>query len=112
MSIRVTAGSVFDHLGFNSGEAASLKVRAKLMTALRKHIERNGLTQTATAKLMGVSQPRISNLMKGHIHLFSADTLIEMAGRAGLQVKVSIGTGIRTGSAAIAARTSKRPSKN
>jgi len=53
-------------------------------------IETRGLTQASAAKLLGVTQPRISDLMRGKIDRFSIDTLIEMLGRAGARVSFVI----------------------
>jgi len=82
--------NVFSSLGFSDGEAASLLLRSKLMTALAQLIKDRGLTQKEAARLLGVSQPRISNLFGGKIELFSADTLIAMLAKAGAEVTVSV----------------------
>ena len=71
-------------------EAENMKLRAKLMRAIINHIEKRGLSQAAAAKLMGVTQPRISDLVRGKIDLFSIDTLINMASAAGLHVDLSV----------------------
>jgi predicted XRE-type DNA-binding protein len=60
------------------------------MIALRDIIEGRKLTQARAAKLLGVSQPRISALMNGHIERFSLDALVEMLSRAGYTVRLSI----------------------
>jgi predicted XRE-type DNA-binding protein len=86
-----SSGNVFQDLGFPSEEAEYLKIRSDLMTHLRKVIEAKGLKQTEAAKLLGVTQPRISDLYKGKIHLFSIDTLVDMLTRAGVRVKLVIG---------------------
>lgn len=90
-----THGNVFKHLGFSEEEAENLKVRSDLMIALTRLIERRGLTQTRAAKLFGVSQPRVSDLMRGRIDKFSVDTLIAMLGTAGATVRVVVQTGRR-----------------
>jgi predicted XRE-type DNA-binding protein len=72
------------------GEAASLKARAELAHALVEEIERRVLTQSRAAALLGVAQPQISNLMRGRLQLFSLDTLVAMAGRAGFQVGIRL----------------------
>lgn len=89
-SVRRTTGNVFRDLGFAAEEAENLKVRAELMEALTNLIEARGLTQAAAAKLFGVSQPRVSDLMRGKIDRFSVDTLIAMLGAAGAEVTVSV----------------------
>jgi len=83
-------GNVFDDLGYEREEAERLKVRADLMIQLRGYIRESGLTQSQAAKRFGVTQPRISNLMRGKIDLFSTDGLIEMARRGGLRVKFEL----------------------
>jgi predicted XRE-type DNA-binding protein len=71
-------------------EAASLKARAEVAHALIEEIERRSLTQSRAATLLGVTQPRISDLMRGRLDLFSLDTLVEMAGRVGFQVAIKL----------------------
>ncbi len=90
MNLKVTQsrGNVFKDLGFPAEEAEHLRVRSDLMIHLQKVIQTRGLKQAAAAELFGVSQPRVSNLMKGKINLFSVDTLIDMLARAGVRVKI------------------------
>ena len=90
--MEVTRGSdnVFEDIGFEREEAASLKVRADLMLDLRKYIETRGWTQRQASAFFGESQPRISNLMKGEISRFSVDKLINMLTRAGMQVEIYV----------------------
>lgn len=87
-TITRSSGNVFRDLGFSEDEAEHLRIRSTLMVAVRKLIEERGLTQTEAAKLLGVTQPRISNLARGRIDLFSIDTLIDMLARAGIHVDV------------------------
>jgi len=70
-------------------EAENLRIRSELMTQLEKLIERKGLTQTAAARLLGVSQPRVSDLVRGRIELFSIDMLVNMLAKAGVRVAVT-----------------------
>lgn len=88
----MTQGSdnVFEDIGFDREEAASLKVRADLMLDLRKYIETQGWTQSQAATFFGESQPRISNLMQGDIRRFSVDKLINMLTLAGMQVEIYV----------------------
>lgn len=88
--IRPSSGNVFADLGFSSAEAEHLRLRSTLMSAVRKLIEDRGLTQGEAAKLFGVTQPRISNLVRGRIDLFSIDTLVDMLARAGIHVDVML----------------------
>jgi len=93
--MRVTEGSenVFVDCGFPPAEAENLRIRAKMMISLTSYIEQKKITQTRAAKIMGVSQPRISDLMRGKIGLFTIDTLVNMVTAAGLKVDVEITTG-------------------
>ena len=90
MKKRTSSGNVFRDLGFGPEEAANLKVRAMLMAELEKHIRSKHLTQKQAAERFGVTQPRISDLMRGKISLFSVDTLITMLTHAGLKVDVRV----------------------
>ena len=85
-----STGNVFADLGFSPEEAAHLRVRTDLMIQVAKLIKSKSLTQAQAARLFGVSQPRISDLMRGKIDRFSVDTLIEMLGRAGVRVHISV----------------------
>jgi predicted XRE-type DNA-binding protein len=84
------SGDVFRDLGFSPAEARNLRLRSELMTALRKFIEKEGLTQADAAKRLNVSQPRISDLTRGKISRFSLDTLVNMLTDAGMDVAVKI----------------------
>ncbi len=90
--MEVTQGidNVFEDIGFDREEAASLKVRADLMLDLRKYIQTKGWTQSQAATFFGESQPRISNLIQGDIRRFSVDKLINMLTLAGMQVEVYV----------------------
>jgi predicted XRE-type DNA-binding protein len=88
--VRRSSGDVFRDLGFQAGEAANLRLRADLMIQLRKLIEARALTQANAAKLLGVSQPRVSDLMRGKIDVFSIDTLVNMVTRAGGNVSLVV----------------------
>lgn len=84
--IQRSSGNVFADLGFDAEEAQNLKIRSDLMIEISRLIETRGLTQVEAAKLLGVTQPRISDLVRGKIERFSVDTLIEMLGHAGASV--------------------------
>ncbi|MDY7096008.1 MAG: helix-turn-helix transcriptional regulator [Acidobacteriota bacterium] len=92
-TIQESSGNVFTDLGFEPEEALNLKLRSDLMIAIAKLIEDRGLTQTAAAKLLKVTQPRISDLVRGKIDRFSVDSLIEMLGHAGAEVSFVIKSG-------------------
>ena len=87
---RRSVGNVFRDLGFSPREAEHLKMRADLMIQLTRFIESKGLTQAQAARQLKVSQPRISDLVRGKIDRFSVDSLIEMLGHAGARVSVVV----------------------
>ena len=86
-----TYESVWSAIEATPASAENMKLRSMLMTALRDHIVQQGLTQSRAAKLLGVTQPRISDLMRGRIDLFAIDTLVNMLSAAGLHVEMRIG---------------------
>ncbi len=85
-----SSGNVFMDLGFPPEEAEHLKIRSSLMIHLRKVIEARGLKQADAAELLGVTQPRVSDLYQGKIHLFSIDTLVDMLAHAGVRIKFAV----------------------
>lgn len=82
--------NVWDAIEDSPGEAASMKARAELMNAIIELIRKQGLTQAEAAKRLGVTQPRISDLMRGKIDLFSLDTLFDMLALAGRRVEIKV----------------------
>ena len=88
-SLKVTpsSGNVFRDLGFSAEEAEHLLIRADLLIELQKAIASRGLTQAKAAKLLRVTQPRVSDLLRGRIDLFSTDSLIDMLARLGVHVR-------------------------
>lgn len=89
---RVTAstGNVFRDLGFRREEAEHLLVRADLMIQTQKRIAAQRLTQREAAEILRVSQPRVSDLLRGRIDLFSTDALIDMLARLGARVRLTV----------------------
>ena len=90
MTVRRTrsTGNVFEDAGFPPAEAAHLLIRTDLMLQVSDIIEKRGLTQRAAAAVLDVTQPRISDLVRGRVELFSIDTLVEMLNRLGVSVTV------------------------
>lgn len=82
--------SVWDAITDTPQETASLKARSKLMMELSEIIKTRKLRQKDAADLFGVTQPRISDLTRGKIHLFSLDMLMDMACTAGMSPEVTI----------------------
>lgn len=87
-----STGNVFEDLGFPKEEAENLKVRSALMAIIRAIIDEEGLTQARAAKLFGVTQPRVSDLVRGKIDLFSIDALVNMVAASGRHVDISVAT--------------------
>ena len=82
--------SVWDAIEPSRAEAANMKARAEMMMAIRDTVAGWRTTQAAAAKRLGLTQPRLNDLMRGRINKFSLDALINMATRAGLAVRVQI----------------------
>lgn len=86
-----TFNSVWDAIEDTPAEAENMKLRSLLMMELKQHIERQGWTQREAAVRLGVTQPRMSDLMRGKITRFGLDTLVNMSVAAGLNVELHIG---------------------
>jgi len=83
-----SSGNVFIDLGFPPHEAAVLLLRCELAEALRKWIDREGITQAQAARRLGVSQPRISEISRNKVDKLSLDYLVGLCAKAGVAVKV------------------------
>lgn len=82
--------SVWDAIEDTPAEAENMKIRSQLMMQLKGYIARSGLSQADAAKIFGVTQPRVSDLMRGKINLFAIDALVNMAAAAGLHVEMQL----------------------
>ena len=82
--------SVWDGIEDTPEEAENMKLRSALMMALKNHLSRTEMSQAQAAKLLGVIQPRVSDLMRGKINLFGLDALVSMATVAGLQIEMRV----------------------
>jgi predicted XRE-type DNA-binding protein len=82
--------SIWDALEPSRADAASMKARADMMIAVRETVETWGVTQAVAAKRLGLTQPRMNDLIRGRINKFSLDALINLAARAGLAVRVEV----------------------
>ena len=90
MSRKKRFASVWDAIEETPQQAASLRARADLLMALQAWVKLNGKTQTEAAQIFGITQPRMSDLMRGKIDLFSLSTLMDMATAAGLEPRITI----------------------
>ena len=84
------SGNVFLDLGFDKAEAENLKMRSQLMMRIEDFCRQSDMTQAAAAKVLGITQPRLNALLKGNIGQFSLDALVNIATRAGLNVRLVI----------------------
>lgn len=82
--------SVWDAVENTPEQAANMKLRSTLMIALKDHISSTDMSQAQAAQLFGVTQPRISDLMRGKISLFALDALVNMATAAGLRIELRV----------------------
>lgn len=82
--------SVWDAIEDTPEEAENMKLRSALMMALKERVTKESLNQAQAAKLFKVTQPRVSDLMRGKINLFGLDTLVNMAAAAGLHVEIHL----------------------
>lgn len=82
--------SVWDAIEDSASEAASMKLRAEVANQIIERMRARKLTQAKAAELIGVTQPRISDLIRGRLNLFSLDALVDMADRVGLQTRVVV----------------------
>ncbi len=82
--------SVWDAIEDTPAQAENMRLRSALMMALKDHITREKLRQSQAAKMFGVTQPRVSDLMRGKIELFDLDSLVNMAAAAGLHVEMRV----------------------
>lgn len=82
--------NVWDALEGDLGERERMKMLSDMMDIVEHLIEEKGWTQKQAAQHLGVTQPRISDLMRGKISVFSIDSLVTMAGKAGLQLMIGL----------------------
>ncbi len=85
-----SSGNVFLDLGFRKPEAENLKLRAELMMRIDDFFRKSGMTQSQAAAALGLTQPRLNALLKGKIAHFSLDALVNVASRAGLDIRLVV----------------------
>jgi len=85
-----SSSNVFADLGFDAAEATILHMRARLMNDLRLYIEQEKLTQQQAAKLLGITQSRVSDLVRGKWEKFSLEMLITLEARIGREVRLEL----------------------
>lgn len=98
MSKVVTTGNVFEDLGFSKEEAAVRAMRIELAAEIERFVARRGLSQTEAARFFGVTQPKMSRILRGRLDGFTIDYLVRLASVAGRRPRVVFGgaSGSRT----------------
>ena len=84
------SGNVFLDLGYSREDAQNLILRSELMSRIERYGRSSGLTQKACAARLGVTQPRLNDLLKAKIDKFSLDALVNMLGHAGMRVELKV----------------------
>lgn len=82
--------NVWDAIEPSKAEAANMKARADLMIAIQETVESWHATQAVSAKRLGLTQPRLNDLLRGRINKFSLDALMKIAPKAGLSIELKI----------------------
>jgi predicted XRE-type DNA-binding protein len=92
MRLKMTrsSGNVFSDVGFSAEEAEHLRVRADLLIQIQTALKARGLKPADAAKLFGVSQRNVNDLLSGRIDRFSVDSLIDLLARLGVRVKLVV----------------------
>ena len=84
------SGNVFFDLGFGKAEAENLKLRSMLIMRIDDYFRTSGMTQAEAARKLGLTQPRLNALLKGKLHQFSLDALVNIASHAGMNVRLVV----------------------
>ena len=90
LMIKKGSANIFEDLGFGVQESQNLLLRSQTMIALAQWFAASGLTQSEAAKKLGITQPRLNQMLKGKMDIFSLDALVNMATSAGMRVGLNI----------------------
>ena len=82
--------NVWDALERTPAETANMTMRSRLLIAIEQQVRSWNVTQAAAARRLGIAQPRLNDLLRGKIVNFSVDTLLDLAAKAGLSVRIDI----------------------
>jgi predicted XRE-type DNA-binding protein len=85
-----TFANVWDALEDTPEQATTMTMRSNVMIAITEKVRGWNMTQARAARRLGISQPRLNDLLTGKINKFSLDALTTLAGRAGLKLKIEI----------------------
>jgi predicted XRE-type DNA-binding protein len=87
---RESFASVWDAIEKTPEEAARMKMRSSLLIAVEQKVRGWNVTQAVAARRLGITQPRLNDLLRGKITKFSIDTLVQLAGKAEIKVQMKI----------------------
>ena len=90
MTKRQTFANVWDAIADSPEEAATMTMRSNVMIAITYQVRAWKTTQAQAARRLGITQPRLNDLLNGKINKFSLDALMTLATRAGLKVKIDV----------------------
>ena len=90
LKIERGSGNVFRDIGFSPEEAQNLHLRSELMTRVEQFVKRSNVTQAEAARALGITQPRLNDLLRGKIDKFRLDALVNMLGHAGMRVELRV----------------------
>ena len=82
--------NVFKDLGFSETEAEHLMIRSRLMLEVEQFVKRSKLSQREAAKKLGITQPRLNDLLQGKIQKFGIDAVVKMLSKVGIHVDVHV----------------------
>jgi predicted XRE-type DNA-binding protein len=85
-----TFDSVFDALADTPAEAANMKARSEMLSALKARVRSWDLSQEAAARRLGITRPRLNDLLQGKLAKFSLDALVNLVTASGLTVHIEI----------------------
>lgn len=86
-----TYDDVWDAIEDTPQAAANMRLRSGLLIAIEQEVRSWSLTQAKAAERLGVTQPRLNDLLRGKADKFSLDALVDLSGRAGLAVTLDVG---------------------
>jgi predicted XRE-type DNA-binding protein len=90
MSSTRTFANVWDAIEDSPEDASIMTMRSNVMIAIKDQVRGWNMTQAQAARRLGITQPRLNDLLHGKISKFSLDTLMTLATRAGLKVKIDV----------------------
>ena len=88
IEVRRSSGNVYADLGLPDAE--KLKIKSGLVIEIRKAMSRLGLTQQAAAKRMGITQPKVSDMMRGDFSNLSERKLMDCLNRLGYDIEIRV----------------------